>query len=213
MAKKKPKFYVVWAGHKPGVFTSWDDCKKQIDGFNQAKYKSFPSREEAEKAFHSPWQEFIGKEAKRKEEKDWIDLVGLPNKGSLTVDAACSGNPGKMEYRGVDLDRGKEVFRVGPLEEGTNNVGEFLALVHALAAIEKKQINYKEIYTDSKIAMGWIVQRKCKTKLKRTEANKKLWNMILRAENWLNTHRYRTKIHKWETKYWGEIPADFGRKK
>ncbi len=49
MAKKK--FYVVWAGHQTGVFTDWATCSKQVLGVAGAKYKSFPTREEAEVAF------------------------------------------------------------------------------------------------------------------------------------------------------------------
>lgn len=213
MSKKKKKYYVVWEGHTPGIYTKWDKCKKQIDGFPQAKYKSFLTEEDAGKAFDGKWQDFIGKEKKQKlPEKDWIDLVGLPIKGSLTVDAACSGNPGKMEYRGVDLDRSKEVFRVGPVLKGTNNIGEFLALVHAIALIKQGKLNYSIIYSDSKIAMSWVLQRKCKSKLVRNKETEALWNMIYRAEKWLENNMYNIRLKKWETKYWGEIPADFGRK-
>ena len=42
--------------------------------------------------------------------------------------------------------------------------------------------------------------------------NKEVFVLIQRAINWLNTNSYSTKIVKWETKKWGEIPADFGRK-
>ena len=43
-----------------------------------------------------------------------------PIKESIAVDAACSGNPGKMEYRGVYVADGRELFHIGPFEEGTN---------------------------------------------------------------------------------------------
>lgn len=213
MAKKKKKFYVIWEGHRPGMYSDWNNCKKQIDGFAGAKYKSFETLLEAEKALKGKWQDYVGKAAKPKyEEKDWIDLVGLPEKGSLTVDAACAGNPGKMEYQGVDLDKGKQYFHVGPLEDSTNNVGEFLALVHALALIKSGKLNFTTIYSDSKIAMGWIKAKTCRTKLSSTSKNKDSFELIRRAEMWLQSNTFSTKIKKWETKYWGEIPADFGRK-
>ena len=50
---KKEKYYVVWAGVNPGIYTSWTDCQLQTKGYEGAKYKSFESREEAEKAFAS----------------------------------------------------------------------------------------------------------------------------------------------------------------
>ena len=126
------------------------------------------------------------------------------------VDAACSGNPGPMEYRGIDLATGKVMFHFGPMH-GTNNIGEFLAIVHALALMQRYNIR-KAIYSDSVNAMLWVKKRQCKTKLERTPQTEQLFDIIIRAENWLNTHTYTTPILKWETKKWGEVPADFGRK-
>ncbi len=126
------------------------------------------------------------------------------------VDAACSGNPGPMEYRGIDLATGEQVFSYGPLY-GTNNIGEFLAIVHALAMMERDGIK-KAIYSDSYNAILWVNNKHCKTKLERTPRTEKLFEIIARAERWLATHTYSTPIIKWETKKWGEVPADFGRK-
>ncbi|HZH70035.1 MAG TPA: RNase H family protein, partial [Flavobacteriaceae bacterium] len=127
------------------------------------------------------------------------------------VDAASSGNPGIMEYRGVDTQTGQELFHQGPFEQGTNNVGEFLALVHGLAYLKKINSD-RLIYSDSRIAMGWVKAKTCRTKLKQTYKNRKIFELIIRAEHWLKSNTYTTKIVKWETKAWGEIPADFGRK-
>ena len=68
------------------------------------------------------------------------------------------------------------------------------------------------IYSDSKIAIGWVKKGQCRTNIPITEKNKKLFDLVKRAENWLKENTYTTKILKWETKAWGEIPADFGRK-
>ena len=128
------------------------------------------------------------------------------------VDAACSGNPGKMEYRGVDLTTGQQLFHFGPIK-GTNNIGEFLAIVHALALMEKQGIKDKAIYSDSYNAILWVNKKKCKTSLEREPATEQAFNMIEHAEFWLRTHIFNIPIIKWETSQWGEIPADFGRKK
>ncbi|MDD6754064.1 MAG: ribonuclease H [Prevotella sp.] len=133
------------------------------------------------------------------------------NANAWAVDAACSGNPGPMEYRAIDLQTGAEVFHFGPMH-GTNNIGEFLAIVHALALMEQRGIKDKVIYSDSYNAMLWVRNRKCKTKLERTPQTEQLYNIVSRAEKWLLTHRVTTPIIKWETKRWGEVPADFGRK-
>ena len=127
------------------------------------------------------------------------------------VDAACSGNPGPMEYQAIDLQTGARVFHFGPMK-GTNNIGEFLAIVHALALMQQQGLHDKAIYSDSYNAILWVNKRKCKTKLERTPETEPLYQIILRAERWLNTHTWRNPIIKWETQKWGEVPADFGRK-
>lgn len=128
------------------------------------------------------------------------------------VDAACSGNPGQMEYQGIDLSTGAQVFHFGPVF-GTNNIGEFLAIVHALALMEQRGITDKVIYSDSFTAMTWVNKKHCKTKLAHTPETESLYQIIRRAEQWLRVHPVRVPIIQWETKRWGEIPADFGRKK
>lgn len=141
-------------------------------------------------------------------------VLPLPQEVSVqawAVDAACSGNPGPMEYRCVDLATGAEVFHFGPVH-GTNNIGEFLAIVHALALMERDGIKGKIIYSDSRNAMLWVKKKQCKTKLARTPRTEQLYQIIARAENWLRTHQINTPILKWETQKWGEVPADFGRK-
>ena len=129
---------------------------------------------------------------------------------AIAVDAACSGNPGKMEYRGIDLATGAQVFHYGPVF-GTNNIGEFLAIVHALALMKQRGWDLP-IYSDSRNALLWVKGKKCKTKLPRTQATEQAHDMIARAERWLAGNEYANRLLKWETDKWGEIPADFGRK-
>ena len=128
------------------------------------------------------------------------------------VDAGCSGNPGKMEYQGVDLATGERIFHFGPVF-GTNNIGEFLAIVHALALMWQRGIQDKVIYSDSYNAILWVRKKQCKTNLEHSEKTARLYQIIARAENWLRTHAFNTPIIQWDTRKWGDIPADFGRKK
>lgn len=209
----KRKFYVVWKGRKTGVFTSWSVCKQQIDGFEGAQYKSFSDLEEAEIASKGNYNDYKGKDTKKPMLSASEKLkFGTPFLESISVDAACAGNPGIMEYRGVLTESKKEIFRKGPYQKGTNNVGEFLALVHGIALLKSKNKELLPIYSDSKIAISWIRQKKCKTKLHFDNSNKELKELITRAENWLHQNTFKNPILKWETKAWGEIPADFGRK-
>ncbi|WP_462431135.1 ribonuclease H1 domain-containing protein [Bacteroides nordii] len=208
----KQKFYVVWEGVTPGIYSSWTDCQLQIKGYEGAKYKSFDSREEAERALASSPYAYIGKNATNKKENK-PTLHTLPAaviENSLAVDAACSGNPGPMEYRGVHIASQQEIFHFGPMK-GTNNIGEFLALVHGLALLKQKGFDMP-VYSDSVNAISWVRQKRCKTKLPRTAETEQLFLLIERAEKWLKENTYSTPILKWETKEWGEIPADFGRK-
>ncbi len=212
---KKIKFYVVWQGKEPGIYSNWDACKKQVDGFEGAQYKSFPTKAAAELAYSQSYYENVSVGNNNKKPLiPWQHMTQeeQPLQDTLSVDAACSGNPGRMEYRGVDVMTGAELFRQGPYEEGTNNVGEFLALVHGLALLKQMDNNAMPIYSDSKIAMSWITQKKCKTKLVKTANNTKIFELIQRAEKWLQENTFPNKILKWQTKTWGEIPADFGRK-
>ena len=211
MAKKK--FYVVWKGKKTGVFSSWDTVKKLVQGFDGAQYKSFSNKAEAEKAFKKNYADYKGTNTKKPvlsaAEKA---TYGTPLANTLSVDAACSGNPGKMEYRGVVTDTKRELFKLGPFKNGTNNIGEFLALVHGIALLKGKGMHKTPIYSDSKIAMSWVRKKECRTKVTFDSSNSELLKLIQRAEKWLKENSYTNPILKWETKAWGEIPADFGRK-
>ena len=278
---KKPKYYVVWEGHTPGIYTEWEAAEAQVKGYPEAVFKAFSSREEAEIAYEEGPLEYIGKGERRTDErsksrgqtclhyalrggsqdceaglkekgeiealqqyecakdlKDSKDLNALkdptPSKDRLevlrkqaalkacqslpaavdaqaiAVDAACSGNPGQMEYRGVYLKTGEEIFHYGPVF-GTNNIGEFLAIVHGLALLQQRGYTIP-IYSDSVNAMLWVKRKQCRTTLPLNDKTQALHEHIRRAETWLRTHSYTNDLRKWETEKWGEIPADFGRK-
>ena len=218
---KKPKYYVVWQGHSPGVYDNWNDCAEQVKGFSNARYKAFDTAEAAQQAFRETPEHHIASRATSEEQTskaalrkantsspDVMEKVGF---STVVVDAACAKNPGPMEYRGIYLGTGEEIFHYGPVL-GTNNIGEFLAIVHALALIEKQGLKGITIYSDSRTAISWVRRKQCKTTLEQTERTAPLFDMIARAEQWLKARRITTRILKWETQEWGEIPADFGRK-
>ena len=207
------KYYVVWEGKETGVFSSWDTVKKLVQGYEGAKYKSFVSKVEADKAIKKNFSDYKGKSTKKIVlSADEKATYGIPIKNSLTVDAACSGNPGKMEYRGVLNHNKQEVFKMGPFKNGTNNIGEFLALVHGISLLKKKGLHTLPIYSDSRIAMSWVKKKVCRTNVTFDSSNSGLLALIHRAERWLKENSFNNPILKWETKAWGEIPADFGRK-
>ena len=219
----KQKYYVVWQGKQRGVFSSWAECEAQVKGVEGAKYKSFPTLDEAEAALagEPPVLRKKGDGGgasvlrKNDEGRDLLHrLAGCkvkPVLPALAVDAACSGNPGMMEFRGVIADTGTEVFHRGPFAEGTNNIGEFLAIVLGLAYLKQYNLPWV-LYSDSRTALAWLKKKHAQTKLVCTPANQPLFEMLHKAERWLAENSYSTVVLKWDTEEWGEIPADFGRK-
>ncbi|MDM9582808.1 viroplasmin family protein [Nostoc sp. GT001] len=209
------KYYAVFKGRKTGIFTSWEECEEQINGFSGALYKSFKTREEAEAALELTEQNFIPpseqKEVKQQKTKTKISPAKELILDSVCVDASCLGNPGYVEYRGIHTATHKVIFHKSPMPNGTNNLGEFLAIVHALAHL-KNQVSDIPIYSDSETAILWVKNKKVRTKLNRSTDNEEIFNLVDRALNWLESHEYTNPILKWNTMSWGEIPADFGRK-
>lgn len=214
----KQKFYVVWSGKQTGLFTSWDECKKQVLGYTGSRYKSFPTEAEAKQAYEAGPSGQSSSKSKQNnpQESSKSPLITASKtvkyiEESICVDAACSGNPGLMEYQGVCTETGEQLFHFGPISNGTNNIGEFLAIVHALALL-KKESNNMPIYSDSITAISWVRKKQVNTNIQKNKSTEKLWQVIDRALSWLDNNPYPNKILKWETKLWGEIKADFGRK-
>lgn len=224
MLKAEQKYYVVWHGKEPGIYLTWAECERQVKGVQGARYKAFPTMEAAQSAFEAEPPPIVRKTGNGAVSTGdgVIDTYSRAQaaarayspeiiQDAYAVDAACSGNPGMMEYRGVDVKSRIQLFHFGPVW-GTNNIGEFLAIVHALA-LQTQQGTSLPIYSDSRNAMLWIKAGKCRTKLVRNQQSQQVYNLIERAEAWLKTHHWQHfQILKWHTERWGEIPADFGRK-
>jgi ribonuclease HI len=205
----KQKWYVVWVGRTPGIYETWAECQIEVNGFPEARFKGFISRNAAEAAFKEGPEKHWGK-------KDQAYRLGTKypdevRKDSIAVDVACKGPQGPMEFRGIDMKNRKIVFEKGPFRTGTNNIGEFLAIVEALKYIAKTN-THNTIYSDSQVAIGWVRNKTCNTSLERTEATKDILAMAEDAVKWLRENRYSCHIQKWKTEEWGEIPADYGRK-
>ena len=209
------KFYVVWEGRNTGVFDSWAEAAEQVDNFPGARYKAFATQEEAVKAFRGDPNDYLNIfKTMAKHTNAMVNYDAFPEirQNAIAVDGACSGNPGKMEYRGVLVATGDEVFHFGPVDGGTNNIAEFLAIVHALAWLDKQNRPDIPIYSDSVSGMAWVRNRLAKTTLQRTEKTAYLLDLVARATAWLRAHPTHNAVLKWNTPLWGEIPADFGRK-
>lgn len=211
----RTKFYVVWEGRSPGIYDNWEDAQEQIDGFPGARFKSFGNLEDATAAFRgNPEDHLKIYKAMGTRSAKVINYGAFPeiHLNAIAVDAACSRNPGPVEYQGVMVGTGQRIFHVGPLEGGSNNIGEYLAIIHAAAMFAKAGDTTTPIYTDSRTALSWVRNRRSKTTITPTAENARLMNILDRANAWIASHSIPNPIIKWETERWGEIPADFGRK-
>lgn len=218
------KYYVVWEGREPGVYDNWEDCREQVEGYPGAKYKSYSSQDAAVAAYRGKPSDQLG--MMRSILKHTSARLTAPSGSyspplhpgirldAIAVDGACSANPGPMEYRGVRVSTGEELFHVGattPLT-GTNNIAEYLALIHVAALLKKAGDNTTPIYTDSRTALAWLRRGTSASKLERTPATEATLELLRRADAWLKQNKIVNPVLKWRTEEWGEIPADFGRK-
>lgn len=216
----KQKYYVVWEGKTPGIYKTWAECQAQTNGYPQARFKAYESEAEAKAAMARGWKaSFAVANAKGAVSSGSGSKSGAASGGtrpqaeldSLSVDVGSRGNPGIVEYKGVYTRTGEVVFQHPPIAKGTNNLGEFLAIVHALAYL-KKQGSSMTIYSDSVTAMSWVRKKEVSTNLPRDKSTEEIWTLVDRALAWLHNNTYSNKILKWDTKAWGEIKADYGRK-
>lgn len=176
------KFYVVWKGRETGVFTDWTTCKRHIDKFAGAQYKSFPSKAEAEAAFakgasgaivaatknssgtKSTATKGAGKSSAKAGLKTYTatEVQAQPEQVKIFTDGGCEPNPG-------EAGSGLALYRDNSLEslwyglynpQGTNNTAELNALNQALimaqAEIDKGQS--VAIFCDSQYSIQCVVQ-------------------------------------------------------
>lgn len=216
MSSTGKKYYTVWAGHDTGVFDSWEECQQVVNGFPNARYKGFNSREAAVNAYRGNPADHTGliRAIASRHPASAVNYAAIPEirREAWAVDGACARNPGPMEYRGVRVADGSEIFHIGPLQGGTNNIGEYLALVHALALLDRNGDHLTPVYSDSRTALAWLRNRGHKSTLARTAANAAIFDLLARADAWVRSHSVLNPVLKWDTERWGEIPADFGRK-
>lgn len=212
------QFYGVWIGRNPGVYDNWNDCKSQVDKFAGAKYKKLLSTtyNEALNEFNQNAITAVANSPKtttiNNANKNHSN-AGVPEKDVLTVDGASNGK--NCEFRAVWYPSNKEVFASKTYDGGTNNIAEFLGLIFALKYLIKNEMPLK-VYTDSVTAMAWVRNGKANTTAHTTgKATEELNNLITKSETFLRENKLllsKAQILKWETKAWGEIPADYGRK-
>lgn len=211
----EPKFYVVWEGYSPGIYNSWEEARAQVEGFPGAKFKAYSNQDAATAAFRGNADEQLKFARALKKQILKVDYSAFPEirLDAVAVDGACAGNPGIMEYRCVRVADGVEIFKMGPFEGGTNNIAEYLALIHAASLLKSRGLTSVPIYSDSRTAQAWVRRRHSNTTLNSADSGSAVATLLARADAWLASNTITNPILKWNTELWGEIPADFGRKK
>lgn len=226
---RRRKYYVVWVGAAPGIYDSWSECRAQVANYPGARYKSYDDLDEATAAYRGPLSSQTaiirsimahggltkpGVAPALASADVGCTAVGSRPTSGIAVDGACSGNPGILEYRAVDIATGAELFHVGGDGKliGTNNIAEYLALVHAAALLRRRGDSTTIIYSDSRTGLSWLQRRHANTTIKETPYTAPTLELLRRADSWLTHNTIHNPICKWDTDSWGEIPADFGRK-
>lgn len=158
------KFYVVWAGRETGIFTDWPTCKKQVDGFVGARYKSFLTREEAEAAFGSAKSTAgtgrAAPSANKIKTYNAVEVTALPQQVKIFTDGGCEPNPG-------EAGSGVAVYCDNKLTElwfglynpnGTNNTAELNALHQGLLIAQGEVARGKTavVFSDSQYAIQCV---------------------------------------------------------
>jgi len=211
------KYYAVFEGRKPGVYDTWEECNRQVNGYSGATFRSYRTKAEAEKELDT-YNSKKGAEKASTSVNNAEVAPATPTSRPTTgifADGACSGNPGPMEYRVIRISESTkpETIAKQSFDQGTNNVAEFLALVEAL---KNTQDSHEPVYTDSTNAITWVERGGCNTQ---SSLSKDAQVAVDNAVKWLKSlpqeqrANMEARIKKWDTQAWGEIPADFGRKK
>lgn len=192
-------YYVVSKGRTTGIFTSWEECNAQVKGFAGGKFRGFLTQAEADAA----WVAVAAPVP-----VEVIPPALLAN--SLVTKATWHPVTKAVEYQGVLYPSRQVAFRVGPYQQGTNYLAEFLALVHALAYCKQQNLALP-IYSESQPALDWVRQGAVHTSYQCTLDNQQLFALVDRAEAWLKANTYPNQLLRWYSRQWGENPADFGR--
>jgi len=170
------KFYVVWKGRKPGVYKDWNSCKKQVDAYAGAKYKSFKTWDEAldqyqnNKPGSSPKASDSSsiKNGKSVSSNRGIktytsdEISGMPETVKIFTDGGCEPNPG-------EAGSGVAIYQDGEVSElwyglynpqGTNNTAELNALHQGLLIAKEKVANGETavLFSDSKYSIQCVTQ-------------------------------------------------------
>jgi len=176
MAKK---FYVVWQGRTPGIYTDWNSCKAQVEKFAGAKYKAFPTQAEAQQAFAggaaSSSIRSTSKSSSTVKKKPAVngiktytaaEIDAMPLDVKIFTDGGCEPNPGQAGsgmaiYRSENGKAHISELWYGLYNPmGTNNTAELNALYQALkmAKIESEQGKSVAIFCDSKYSIQCVTQ-------------------------------------------------------
>ena len=195
-------YYAVKKGRTPGVYLTWDECKKQVDGFAGAIFKKFNRENEALDFVNGETFVFgvVGKGKSRKEKLANADTAGgyLTKQEDVIVidpdaqlvdlytDGACSGNPGKGGYGyAVVVNDVLSLKGSGGLLATTNNQMEIKAVIEGLKVIPENYsvvVHSDSSYVVNSFNKGWISEWRRRNWVKNSGqpvANRDFWEELL----------------------------------
>lgn len=186
-------------------FKTWRDCKGFMDSKRYA-YAAGPTYEEALEKLQASREKqyaYIDGTAKPRGSKTAEESGPRPTKG-ITSDCGTHGNPGPCEYQVTDI-KGNRLYYIH-LGVHTNNYAELSGIEGMIKiAVERGET---ELWTDSKIAMGWIRTGRVGEGVRERD---EILKIVGRIQELFKQHP-QLNLRKWNTKSWGQIPSDFGRK-
>lgn len=162
------KLYAVHKGRKPGIYTTWEECKKQVDGFNGPIYKKFDNRTSAELFLKNGFnqksldkfskKQNIIKKVDEKNEKILDELLkDQENRVFIYTDGSCIRFKNGITKAGYGIYIPEKNIRVSePLlnQKQTNNRAELTSILECVKYLKKDDLK-KEliIITDSAYSM------------------------------------------------------------
>ena len=192
MKTNKP-YYVVWQGHRPGVYDTWTECKAQITGFDRPQYKKFSTRYQA---FHA-----YQKGSSYRENLRASDLPVFEKK-SILINASTDTQRNLTSYYGLYLNSNRRMFS-NTISSADKRIGLFLAAVKALSILHKHR-TLLPVYTESLEIISAVKDKRFVALNPQAESAKV--NLYVRvALAWLEKHPPPPLLH-WNAAYWGELP-------
>lgn len=161
-AARSPKYYAVSRGRRPGVYRTWEECQRQINGYSHAEFKSFDTEAKAQRFVQQGSTPPVATE--EQDEPEAFRLV-LYTDGSHHKGTTRRGYGAWTRHRGRTFELAVQTDDDTP--EISNPTLELRAAAHALEIVETAQphgVTHIELLADYQgvpayINFQWMAER------------------------------------------------------